>query len=217
MSENDKKDWTKIAEGEDMLSDEMASEEADTNEADEDSAAPASDIPAGILEHPSYKELENKLTESEKLVHENWDKALRAMSELENIQRRTSRELENAHKYGTEKLLSELLPILDSLEQAMASDTKEPGAHQAVIEGVQLTLKLFADVLAKFGVNQLDPMGEPFDPQKHEAMSMQETTDVPANTVLMVFQKGYQLHERIIRPARVVVSKGGTKKIDEKA
>lgn len=204
------KDWSEIVDREDdMVEQEIPiADEEDNLFAEEDQAPPS-------LDHASYKELEDQLTAAEKRAHENWDKASRAMAELENFRRRSETELENAHKYGVNKLLGELLPVIDSLEQALQLGVEEKGS--AMLEGVELTFKLMLDVLKKFGVVQIDPTGESFDPQTHEAMSMQESADVPPNTVLTVFQKGYRVHERVIRPARVIVSKGGNPSVDEKA
>lgn len=155
------------------------------------------------LPHPDYEELEEKLTLAEQKAHENWEKATRALAELENVRRRAEREVSNAHRYSIDKLLQALLPVADSLEQALQIAEKD----SQMAEGLKLTLKLFLDVLEKQGVTQLNPEGEPFDPKEHEAMTMQEAETAQPNTVLAVFQKGYKLHDRIIRPARVVVAK----------
>lgn len=171
----------------------------------------AMDLPEEIehmepsLDHPSYVELSEKLTLAEQQAHENWEKAVRAQAELDNVRRRAEREVANAHRYGVEKLITDLLPVIDSLEQALQLAVKAEDA--SMHEGLELTLKLFMDVLKKFEVQQIDPTGAPFDPQLHEAMSMQVAPDAEANTVLAVFQKGYKLSDRVIRPARVVVSK----------
>ncbi|HHT0592091.1 TPA: nucleotide exchange factor GrpE [Legionella anisa] len=157
------------------------------------------------LDHPSYVELSEKLTLAEQQSHENWEKAVRAQAELDNVRRRAEREVANAHRYGAERLITDLLPVIDSLEQALQLAVKAEDA--SMHEGLELTLKLFMDVLKKFEVQQIDPIGAPFDPQLHEAMSMQAAPDAEPNTVLAVFQKGYKLSDRVIRPARVVVSK----------
>ncbi|WP_454784321.1 nucleotide exchange factor GrpE [Legionella sp. WA2024007413] len=176
-----------------------------------ENAEEAVDLPEEIehsepsLAHPSYIELSEKLTLAEQQSHENWEKAVRAQAELENVRRRAEREISNAHRYGVEKIITDLLPVIDSLEQALLLADK--AEDTAMREGLELTLKLFLDVLKKFEIQQIDPMGMPFDPQIHEAMSMQAVPDAEPNTVLAVFQKGYKLSERVIRPARVVVSK----------
>lgn len=161
--------------------------------------------PEPSLDHPSYIELSEKLTLAEQQAHENWEKAVRAQAELDNVRRRAEREVANAHRYGVEKLISDLLPVIDSLEQALQLAVK--AEDSSMREGLELTLKLFTDVLKKFEVQQIDPVGMPFDPQLHEAMSMQDAPGAEPNTVLAVFQKGYKLSDRVIRPARVVVAK----------
>jgi molecular chaperone GrpE len=157
------------------------------------------------LGHPSYTELEEQLTLAEQKAHEHWEKLERALAEVENIRRRADRDVTNAHRYSLEKFGNALLPVVDSLEQALAITAKD--ANPAAHEGLELTMKLFIDVLKKFEIHQIDPIGEIFDPQQHEAMSAQVSQDAAPNTVLAVFQKGYVLHGRLIRPARVVVSK----------
>ena len=138
------------------------------------------------------------------LAHDNWDKATRALAELDNVRRRAEREVAQAHKYSLERFVDGILPVVDSLEQAL--QLVDEHADQAMHEGLALTMKLFLSVLSKFQVEQLDPMGQSFNPQEHEAMSMQDS-DAPSSSVVMVFQKGYKLNDRLIRPARVVVAK----------
>lgn len=151
---------------------------------------------------------ENKMQDLEAKVKQEQDKVLELMAELANVRRRAARDLENAHKYGVEKLLKELLPVIDSLEQALATEQTISGeGASAMKEGTELTLSLFLSALEKFSLTPINPEGTVFDPLQHEAMSMQPNSDVPANTVLFVVQKGYLLHGRVIRPARVVVSK----------
>lgn len=149
------------------------------------------------------------------------EKALRAQAELQNAQRRAEKDVASAHKYALERFVNDLLPVIDSLEQALAvnSDDYADAEANPLKEGVALTLKMMLDVVAKYGVKQLDPAGEPFDPAQHEAMAMQEDANVEPNTVLVVYQKGYSLNDRLVRPARVVVSKAteASPKIDEQA
>lgn len=141
------------------------------------------------------------------------DQALRAQADAENARRRAARDVENAHKFALEKFVGELLPVLDSLEKAVetargaAQGDSEDAAAAAIAEGVALSLKLFVDVLAKVGISQLDPAGEPFDPQLHEAMAMVPNPDLEPNSVMEVMQKGYTLNGRLVRAAMVVVSK----------
>ncbi|KTD48574.1 heat shock protein GrpE [Legionella rubrilucens] len=201
MSENKTKNWQKIKEESDALNNDDLFEDDEDLKDDEDSGEHVE----GALEQPSIGGLEEKLLLAEKQAHENWEKSVRAIAELDNVRRRAERDVANAHRYGQEKLIASLLPILDSLEQALQLADKD--ANAAMYEGLQLTMKLFLDVLDKHDVRQLDPQGEPFNPQEHEAMSMQDVPGVAPNSIVAVFQKGYKLNDRIIRPARVIVAK----------
>lgn len=195
MSKHEKKDWSKFKqEHSDDIDEVEGLFEEETQEPVE-----------AALNHPSYIALEEQLTLAEQKAHKNWEDAVRAQAELDNVRRRMEREVANAHKYGVEKLIASLLPVVDSLEQALQLADKN--THASMHEGLELTMKLFVDVLQKFDVTVVDPLGEAFDPQQHEAMSIQQDPDSPANTVLAVFQKGYKLNDRIVRPARVIVSK----------
>lgn len=149
------------------------------------------------------------LQENERLkmeVRESVDKALRATAELENIRKRTSRDIENAHKYALERFVNELLPVIDSMELGInASQSAED--IESLREGMDLTLKKLFDCLEKFGVKAIDPTGEKFDPEWHEAVSMQELEGSDSGQVVTVMQKGYELNGRLVRPAMVVVAK----------
>lgn len=135
------------------------------------------------------------------------DQLLRTVAEMENVRRRAQRDIENAHKYAVEKLLGDLLPVVDSLEKAEdAAKTTDNAASMA--EGIGLSLKLFVGILEKAGVTLVDPLGEPFDPQLHEAMAMVPNPDAEPNSVMDVMQRGYTLNGRLVRAAKVVVVKG---------
>jgi molecular chaperone GrpE len=160
------------------------------------------------LEQPSYKELEDKLTQAEQKTQECWDNWLRTKAELENLQRRTEREIANAHKYALEKFASELLIIVDNLERSLNAKATEHGQLKDFYDGIELTLKLFLEVLQKFGITQINAvLGEQFNHQLHMAVTTKEETGVEANTILEMVQKGYLLKERLLRPALVVVAK----------
>ena len=174
--------------------------ENNTNEVEPGAVPDAGgDTAAGGAEDPTVQ-LEGALAQ----VAELKDQALRAAAEAENVRRRSAREVENAHKFALEKFVAGLLPVIDSLDKAVeaveTTDT-EDGAAAAVAEGVELSRKLFIDTLAKFGVERIDPHGEPFDPQQHEAMSMVEAPDVEPNTVIQVLAPGYSLNGRLVRAA----------------
>jgi molecular chaperone GrpE len=194
MTDKKSEDWKEFDEDLEEMSNVGASAESLNNSVGE---------PA--LEHPSYLALEEKLTLAEKKADANWEKSVRAMAELENVRRRAEREVENATRYALERFANSLLPVVDSLDQAL--QTAEKREDVSMSEGLALTMKLFIDVLERFHIKQLDPEGELFNPQMHEAMTMQEAQGVEPNTVINVLQKGYTLNERVIRPARVIVAK----------
>ena len=159
------------------------------------------------IEEITFEDLEKQLKQTEKKAEENWDKAVRTQAAMENLKRRTQKDLENAHKYGLEKFAKELLSVIDSLELGIQASTSDDPEVIALRQGSELTIKQFEAVFAKFNIEALDPTGEAFNPELHQAMTMQPNTDVEPNTVLNVFQKGYILNGRLIRPAMVVVSK----------
>ena len=137
-------------------------------------------------------------------VEENWDKYLRVAADLENLRKRAARDEENARRRGLEQLAQALLPVRDSLEAGVA--TSEQADIEALLDGKRATLRLLDSALTAVGISELDPIGEPFDPEEHEAITMQPSDEVEANTILEVIQKGYQLHGRLLRPARVIVA-----------
>jgi molecular chaperone GrpE len=136
------------------------------------------------------------------------DQALRAVADAQNARRRAEQDVEKAHKFGSEKLINEMLPIIDSLERALEACQSEDEGVKALREGVEMTYNMFVQGLAKFNVEQVNPKGEAFNPELHQAMTMVPSPDQEPNTVLDVMQKGYTLHGRLIRPAMVVVVQG---------
>jgi len=135
------------------------------------------------------------------------DQALRTAADLQNLRRRAEQDVEKAHKFALERFAGDLLAVVDSLERGLELTDVESQAHKAMREGMQLTLKLLLDTLKRYQIEPVDPHGAPFDPQQHQAMTTEENTEVEPNTVLRVFQKGYRLNGRLLRPAMVVVSK----------
>lgn len=167
---------------------------------------------------------DNETSEVEALqaqVQEFQEQMLRSQAEMQNVRRRAEIDVEKAHKFALEKFVKELLPVADSLEKAVESTEghEESGELVASIrEGVEMTLSLFMSSLKKFNVEQINPVGEPFDPQHHEAMSMVPAPDAEPNSVVAVVQKGYLLNGRVVRPAMVIVAKAeDSPKIDEQA
>jgi molecular chaperone GrpE len=152
------------------------------------------------------EELVKALEEAKNKADENWNLFLRTRADMDNIRRRTDIDVDNARRYGMERFARELLAVVDSLEQGLSV---AESAHDTVYrEGMSLTLKLFLDIFEKFGVQRITPSrGEALDPNKHEAISMQATNELEPNKVLLVAQAGFMLQDRVLRPARVVVSK----------
>lgn len=154
---------------------------------------------------PAAAEASGPLAAAEAKASENWNSYLRAVAELDNYRKRMDRELDNARKYAVERFAQELVGVVDSLEAGINAAGAKSGS--ALLEGTAATLKQLQRAFDKAGIKLIDPQGQPFDPAWHEAMVAQESADQPANTVLSVIQKGYSLNGRLLRPARVVVSK----------
>jgi molecular chaperone GrpE len=164
----------------------------------------AAETPAEELSH---EQLLLTLQDAKDKADQHWNQLLLARAEAENSRRRSERDVENAHKYALEKFVRELLPVKDSLELGLAA-TGEGAEFEKLREGMELTLKMLGAALEKFGVAEVNPKGERFNPERHQAMAMQDSPAAEPNTVLTVYQKGYLLNERLIRPAMVVVSGG---------
>ncbi|ENH7111143.1 nucleotide exchange factor GrpE [Vibrio fluvialis] len=152
-------------------------------------------------------QLEAALLTSEERVKENQDAVLRARAEVENMRRRSEQEIDKARKYALSRFVEELLPVLDNLERAIQAADGENEIVKPILEGVELTHKTFVDAVAKFGLKEINPEGEAFNPEFHQAMSIQESPDHQSNTVMFVMQKGYELNGRVVRPAMVMVAK----------
>ena len=150
---------------------------------------------------------EAEIQRLQEALEEARDAALRSAAEAQNAKRRAEQDVEKARKYALERFCSELLPVVDNLERALEAAGGEDEALKPIAEGVELTLKSFLGALQKFHIEAIDPAGEPFDPEQHQAMSLVENADVEPNTVIAVMQKGYTLNGRLVRPAMVMVSK----------
>ncbi len=155
----------------------------------------------------SLIELQKELTRAQEELAKAQDQALRAVAEAQNVKRRAQQDVEKAHKFALDKFVESLLPVVDSLENGLKSVEASDGEHDAMREGMELTLKLFVDTLNKFNVKQINPVGDPLDPNFHQAMTMVPNPDMEPNTVMDVIQKGYTLNGRVVRPAMVVVAK----------
>lgn len=160
----------------------------------------------GKLESPEINadSLEAQLEQAQAKARESWDAYLRAKAEMDNLRRRNTKDLENAHKFGIEKFVTELLPVLDSMALGLAV---EDASAESLREGMELTMNILQKMMEKLNIEEIDPLNEKFDPEKHQAMTMQPDADVEPNTVIAVMQKGYSLNDRLIRPAMVMVSK----------
>ena len=148
--------------------------------------------------------LESQLADALKKADENWDQFLRTKAEMENMRRRAQKDVENAHKYGTEKLIGELVPLKEAMELGLAI---EDATVESIREGMELIMTSFNTMFEKLSIEEINPVNEKFDPECHQAMTMQPSDEVEPNTVLQVLQKGYRLNDRLLRPAMVIVSK----------
>lgn len=153
--------------------------------------------PEDVASEPTLEDLQAK-------VDENWDRYVRAVAETDNVRKRAARDVERAHKYALEAFAKEMLAVRDSFE--LGIDAAETADAASLAEGNKATLKLLCATLDRFGVSEVDPIGEPFDPELHEAISMQPSNDAEPGSVLVVAQKGYALNGRLLRPAMVVVA-----------
>jgi molecular chaperone GrpE len=167
----------------------------------------------------TIEELKQELEEAKQKAHDNWDKAVRTQAEMENLKRRTQKDLEDAHKFALTSFAKELLPVFDSLVLGLQAATGDSEDVKKFREGSELTIKQFEALFAKFNIVAIEPMGQPFNAEQHQAMLMQVVEGAEPNTVVNVFQKGYLLNGRLLRPAMVVVAKAAEKppEIDEQA
>lgn len=180
---------------EEMLEDDQVTLESQAEEADE---AVEGEVEAA---DSRIEELEQQLAEAK-------DQAMRAAAEAQNARRRAEQDVEKARKFALEKFVGDMLPVADNLERAVEAASADGAEMASVTEGVELTLKTLVDALKRHKVEQVDPVGEPFDPNVHQAMTMVEDPNAEPNSVINCFQKGYTLNGRLVRPAMVVVSKG---------
>jgi len=173
---------------------------------DENTAKEKTVEPLHVISHIEYAELLAKLNETEAAVEDYKNQLLRNQAELENIRKRAEKDVHNAHKYGAEKLISALLPVIDSLERALDLEIGDNTLAKQMNEGMEMTLKCFLAALEKVSVTPLNPLGELFDPNLHQAVSAQADPNTASDTVIKVLQKGYLLNDRLVRPALVIVA-----------
>ncbi|MGH8138838.1 MAG: nucleotide exchange factor GrpE [Steroidobacteraceae bacterium] len=163
-------------------------------------------LPETASQLVELERLQQALTEAEDRARNHWEQYLRAVAELDNVRKRAQRDIEAANRYGLEKFAAELLPVQDSLELAVQNAGKADA--RSLAQGQEATLQLLKKAMEKIGVVAIDPRGEPFDPARHEAMLTQESATAEPDSVLQVVQPGYELNGRLLRPARVIVTKG---------
>jgi molecular chaperone GrpE len=159
------------------------------------------------VEALEHAELSALLEDARGKADEHWDQCLRLQAELDNLRKRAERDVASAHKFALERFAAELLPVRDSLEMGLAAFNTEGADPEKLREGVELTLQMLTSAMGKFEIHEVNPQDERFNPDFHQAMSIQERDDVEPNTVVTVVQKGYLLNERLLRPAMVIVSK----------
>lgn len=191
----------------------MSEQEQNNQQVEEQVEAQAEEVQAEAVQSEDVDAIEHiarleaELAEAKDTIEGQKDSVVRAAAEVDNIRRRAAQDVEKAHKFALEKFANELLPVIDNMDRAIEFADKENEAIKPVIEGVELTVKSFTDALAKFNVEVVNPQGEKFNAEFHQAMSMQPNADVEPNTVIAVMQKGYTLNGRLLRPAMVMVSK----------
>ena len=151
--------------------------------------------------------IEDQLLKAQATIKEYWDQVMRMRAEVENNRKRAERDVENAHKYALKGFVENLLPVIDSMEMGQAAAASDNVTLDSIREGSEITMNMFAQVLERSGLQAIDPLGEKFDPQRHQAISMLEIKDAESNSVIEVMQKGFLLNDRLIRPAMVVVAK----------
>jgi len=185
----------------------MSNEENAASQQESEAAIEAQETAGDPGEENAAGELHSLLEDARSKADEHWDQCLRLQAELDNLRKRNERDLANAHKFALEKFAAELLPVKDSLEMGLAAADEQNADVGKLKEGSELTLKMLGSALEKFNIKEINPLNESFNPEYHEAMSIQERADVAANTIVTVVQKGYLLNERLIRPAMVIVSR----------
>ncbi|GAB4302406.1 MAG: nucleotide exchange factor GrpE [Methylophaga sp.] len=182
----------------------MSNEEIEKPEANQEQDT--ANAPEAQEQTEAGQDVEKLLEDARNKADEHWNELLRARADLENMRRRHARELENAHKHALDRFVAELLPICDSLELGLGASKQEEATLETVREGMEMTLKMLLANIGKLGLEQINPEGEAFDPELHQAVSTQAADGVESNQVISVMQKGYVFNGRVIRPAMVVVS-----------
>ncbi|MCW8855600.1 MAG: nucleotide exchange factor GrpE [Gammaproteobacteria bacterium] len=198
-----------------MSDEEILEQETEVDEMQEEETATNSTVDDSADSEETIESLKLKLEQAEKKATDNWDQLLRIKADMDNLRRRTQRDLENAHKFAIEKFVAELLPVMDSMELGLDAAAHDSSTIESLKEGTELTLNMLKSALQKFNIVEIHPHGEQFDPELHQAMSIQESAEMEHNTVMAVMQKGYLLNDRLVRPAMVMVSKAPAENSEE--
>jgi molecular chaperone GrpE len=162
---------------------------------------------AAAAEDESGETMEQQLAKARNTIKDYWDQMMRLRAEIDNNRKRAERDVENAHKYALKSFVENLLPVIDSMEMGQIAANADNATLESIREGSELTIGMFVQVLEKNGLEQVDPLGEKFDPERHQAISMVDADSAESNTVVEVMQKGFLLNDRLVRPAMVVVAK----------
>lgn len=189
------------------VSDAIAVEDTAVEDTAVDDTAVEVDVVEGIAVASEASGAEQELAEAQDKIKDYWDQIVRLNATMDNHRKRTERDVENAHKYAVKNFSEALLPVYDSMEMGIAAATADNANVDSIKEGMKMTMTMFTQMLEKNGITAIDPVGEKFDPNKHQAMSLQESPDHAPNRVMAVMQKGYLIKDRLIRPAMVMVSK----------
>jgi len=196
------------------MSDEQTLEQENPELSEEEQQNTAASETEDIVELSADQALQQQVEAAEAKASEHLDQLLRTKADMENLRRRTQRDLENAHKFALEKFAQELLAVKDSLDLGLQAASQDGADVEKLREGAEMTSNMLANVFEKFNLVEVNPLNQPFDAEQHQAMSMQENPEVEPNTVMAVMQKGYTLNERLLRPAMVVVSKAAQEKAE---
>ena len=196
-----------MSQPEDKLETEQEQEQELATEAEE--KAHLEDVVPEAVETPGDADdsTEDELLKAQATIKEYWDQIMRMRAEVDNNRKRAERDVENAHKYALKGFVENLLPVIDSMEMGQAAAISDNATLDSIREGSDLTMNMFVQVLERSGLQAINPLGEKFDPERHQAISMVEIKDAESNSVIEVMQKGFVLNDRLIRPAMVVVAK----------
>ena len=191
----------------DEVVNEVLDEDVDKAGTDSDEVDGEAEVSAETVSEVGEDSIEQQLEQAQATIKEYWDQIIRVKAEMENNRKRAGRDIENAHKFALRNFAESLLPVIDSMDMGQKAAEADNASLESLIEGTQMTMTMFIQVLEKHGLKEVDPVGETFDPEFHQAISMAEDKKAKSNTVISVMQKGFSLNGRLIRPAMVVVAK----------